>query len=231
MSMETTWQCPRCRHRNSPDDEECAKCTCSKPAPDVEPELHVEPLASNATTWIIGGGAFAFIILVGILCRPEGEPVSTPVFASVSADDAPPVARADLPSMAGSAPMAIPAGGSPSGAPGQAVTAKGEWHTVVKFQGAGRMRTQTFSIRSRYWRLNWATNPYDATVPDRDWFGPGSDFKASVFRAPKEQVGEVANYANQYSSVLPLRGTGKFYADVNSPYKWDVVVEEWRQSP
>lgn len=222
--MENTWRCARCGHQNLPDAAECGQCKHSHAASerDFESEVHGSYRASNsAVPWIIGAVTFALIFIIGLLCRPNADAqiTTSPLFVTHFPSSEPP---AELPPVANSNVLIT----SAPDRPGKAQSAQGEWRPVVVFQGGGAQRTQAFHIRSNYWRISWVTK--SASASESEWYGPGTDFKALVYRQSKEKIGVVLSYQKQYSGIEPMKGEGAYYAEVSSPHNWIFRVEEWR---
>lgn len=221
--MENTWRCARCSHQNQAEAEACSKCQHVKPAPEGVTEGYEFHTSSSATPWIIGAAVFSLVVLIGLFWQRDASPVTTPVFASVTVSEPPPEVVAPVPV------QSAPLNNIKPNSPGAVQTAKGEWHSVATFQGSGRQRTKPFFIRARHWRINWTTDAgTQLATQEREWYGPGSDFKADVYRNANEKIGVALNYQDQYSSILRLQGDGTYYADVQSLHNWTISVEEWR---
>lgn len=172
--------------------------------------------------WILGAAGFGFIILMFLSSQKQRLPIVAPVFASIVSQRSSEEFTDPIEGVAVGPRLAPPA------APGKPVLVTGEWKSVAQFQGAGAARTEIFVIRARQWKLKWAAKVGSAESGEAEWYGPGADFKASIYSKSHQKVGTIANGLHQYSSLLPLTGEGKFYVEVLSPHNWMVTVEEWR---
>jgi len=99
------------------------------------------------------------------------------------------------------------------------VFAEEDYKFLMKFEGSGDKTTETFTIDSNKWRINWSVVP-------------ANEYKTMYVYVHKEgQDFSVANFSmgeNNSDSYVVREGPGKFYLEVNAANlkSWTLNIEQ-----
>ena len=176
------------------------------------------PLSSNRKKLLIGGGIGCGVLLVLCMCMGLLGALASQGNTSASSGNTP----------AATAAHKAPGTPQPTATPKPKPTAtpQPKWVVTHTYKGNGIQKTDTFTVNSDHWRIDWSCDPkaygfeYNLIA---DLTPPGDDFGDSVVNVicktsdPSSTSGET----NEYTS-------GTFFLDVNSEGPWVFKIEEYK---
>jgi hypothetical protein len=210
MTISTT-ACPQCGHTNLPTASQCLRCHSAL----SHQEGYATPPSRGPLAWVVGG--IGFVLIAGFLYSVQNQaPIRVPQFS------APVFSEAPLPP--GEEFVSLPQVAESPGIPSANASVSGSWHLVTRFNGEAPQRTAPFTIRGRYWRINWtaasAGNVRNGSAA-RDWF------YAFVYRNRGTVAGKLDGALNPHGGTVSLRNRGIYYINVNTNQRWALTIEEW----
>ena len=87
---------------------------------------------------------------------------------------------------------------------------------IARWEGKATKNTQTFNVRSRQWRISWATRPHELGA---------FNFQIFVYRESGALVNVAANVIGADNDWTIMRGAGDYYLTINTAQPYVVVVE------
>ena len=176
------------------------------------------PPQSNRKKLLIGGGIGCGVLLVLCMCMGLIGALASQGNTSASSGNTP----------AATAAHKAPGTPQPTATPKPKPTAtpQPKWVVTHTYKGNGIQKTDTFTVNSDHWRIDWSCDPkaygfeYNLIA---DLTPPGDDFGDSVVNVicktsdPSSTSGET----NEYTS-------GTFFLDVNSEGPWVFKIEEYK---
>lgn len=90
------------------------------------------------------------------------------------------------------------------------------WKTIKIWEGVEPRQTETFSVPSSKWAIDWITAPMDGS--------PGN-FAVKVYSADGNLVQLITDERGPDKGSMVLNSPGKYYLRINSTQKYKVVVK------
>ena len=100
--------------------------------------------------------------------------------------------------------------------PGKEDLSKPIWKTLKAWEGVKPLQTETFSVSSSKWAIEWMTDPETAT--------PGS-FAIRIYRADGKLIQLTPNERGPGKGSIVLTSPGKYYLVITSNQKYEVLVK------